>query len=242
EGGSDEKPIVLEGYKRDDFECLLEILLPRPFEPFPPAMSKQEWMNTLKLATILQMDKVRIPSPFVFILYRNLSYAYVLLVLQARTLAIDRLSTLDLSPIEKIQYARDYHVSAWFKEGILAIANNFESYEMDQLGTDVGWKTTALILSLRDKAKPKALEQDEWLKYWRCPHCTQGSGIGIAFRTAPLPATFLVDCRDCHTNLLYAKDPFSTGPGSTSVEHKVSQDAVSSVFAEEIKVLDAFSY
>ncbi|KAH6908545.1 hypothetical protein BKA70DRAFT_1188980 [Coprinopsis sp. MPI-PUGE-AT-0042] len=215
EGGSDVKPIVLEGYKKEDFECLLEILLPRPFEPFPPAMSKQEWTNTLKLATIWQMDK-------------------------ARALAIDQLSTLDLSPIEKIRYARDYHVSAWFKEGIVAIANDFDSYEMDQLGTDVGWKTTALILSLRDKAKPKELEQDKWWNHWRCPDCTQGSGVIVAFRGAP-PATFLVKCRDCQTELLYSKDPLSTGPSPTSVERNVSQDAVSSVFAEEIKALDAFS-
>ncbi|KAH6908581.1 hypothetical protein BKA70DRAFT_1280237, partial [Coprinopsis sp. MPI-PUGE-AT-0042] len=29
EGGSDDKPIVLEGYKSEDFECLLKVLLPR---------------------------------------------------------------------------------------------------------------------------------------------------------------------------------------------------------------------
>ncbi|KAH6908572.1 hypothetical protein BKA70DRAFT_1064232, partial [Coprinopsis sp. MPI-PUGE-AT-0042] len=115
EGGSDDKPIVLEGYKSKDFECLLRILLHRPLEPFPPAMSNQEWASVLKLSTIWQMDKVR-------------------------NFVIDQLSTLDLTPIEKIQHARQYHVSVWLMEGIAAIASDFGNYDIEELGIVYGWK------------------------------------------------------------------------------------------------------
>ncbi|KAH6908564.1 hypothetical protein BKA70DRAFT_1481806, partial [Coprinopsis sp. MPI-PUGE-AT-0042] len=119
EGISDDKPIVLEGYRSDDFECLLKVLIPEPFE-LSPALSKQEWTSVLKLATIWQMDK-------------------------ARKAAIDQLSALDLSPIEKIQHAREYRVTTWFKEGIAAIANQSGKYKMEELGNALGWKTTALV-------------------------------------------------------------------------------------------------
>ncbi|KAH6908508.1 hypothetical protein BKA70DRAFT_1103782, partial [Coprinopsis sp. MPI-PUGE-AT-0042] len=62
EGASDDQPIVLEGYKSNDFECLLKVLLPRygvstPLEPCPLAMPLEEWVSVLKLSTVWQMEK-----------------------------------------------------------------------------------------------------------------------------------------------------------------------------------------
>ncbi|KAH6908548.1 hypothetical protein BKA70DRAFT_1280152 [Coprinopsis sp. MPI-PUGE-AT-0042] len=218
EGGCDEKPIVLEGYKSEEFECLLKILLHRSLEPFPPTLSKQEWLSVLKLATIWQMDKVR-------------------------TIAIDRLSPLDLSPIEKIRYAREYHVSAWFKEGILTIANNFGQYEMEELGNALGWKTTALILSIRDKAKPhlKISQWEEWTKCWEC-------SCGLEFTTGMLDdSKQYLQCKSfCGGGAKYirTKQPVvsvSEGPLlSEQITVEMSEDAVSATFAEEIKALDAY--
>ncbi|KAH6908583.1 hypothetical protein BKA70DRAFT_1562620 [Coprinopsis sp. MPI-PUGE-AT-0042] len=139
EGASDDKPILLEGYKSEDFECLLNAILPQPFQPFPLLLNKQEWISVLKLATIWQMDK-------------------------ARNAAVNKLSSFDLSPIEKIQHGSEYHVSAWFKEGIAAIASDFYSYKMEEIRNILGWRTKALILCARDKAKPKA--SHEWTKDW----------------------------------------------------------------------------
>ncbi|KAH6908553.1 hypothetical protein BKA70DRAFT_272378 [Coprinopsis sp. MPI-PUGE-AT-0042] len=153
EGASDDKPIVLEGYKSEDFECLLSVILPQPFQPFPLLLNKQEWISVLKLATIWQMDN-------------------------ARNVAIDKLSSLELSPIEKIQHGSEYHVSAWFKEGIAAIASDFYSYKMEEIGNILGWRTTALILCTRDKAKPKA--SHEWTKDWVCIEC----GAAVEGRSA----------------------------------------------------------
>ncbi|KAH6908547.1 hypothetical protein BKA70DRAFT_1280145 [Coprinopsis sp. MPI-PUGE-AT-0042] len=213
EGISDDKPIVLEGYKSEDFECLLKLLLPPPFEPSPPALSKQEWASVLKLATIWQMDK-------------------------ARKVAIDQLSALDLSPIEKIQYAREYHVSAWLKEGIAAIANDFGKYEMEELGNTLGWKTASLVLSLRDKAKPKAPQWKEWAKDWECP-C--GSGINTAIGNTT--KRFLECSKKCGAGYIRTRQTGSAVSDGTSVfglvGGYVSEEAVSAVFAEEIKALDA---
>ncbi|KAH6908574.1 hypothetical protein BKA70DRAFT_1481830 [Coprinopsis sp. MPI-PUGE-AT-0042] len=228
EGGSDDKPIVLEGYKSEEFECLLKILLHRSLEPFPPMLSKQEWLSALKLATIWQMDKAGAQA------YKNLPLeAHVV-----RTIAIDRLSPLDLSPVEKIRYAREYHVSVWFKEGISAIANNFGQYEMEELGNALGWKTTALILSIRDKAKPhsKISQWKEWPNFWEW---LMGDRSGRQF----LRCNNFVACRETYIRTKKPVVSVSEGPKllSEQTTAEMSEDAVSATFAEEIKALDAYA-
>ncbi|KAH6908546.1 hypothetical protein BKA70DRAFT_1280143 [Coprinopsis sp. MPI-PUGE-AT-0042] len=217
EGESDEKPIVLEGYKKEDFECLLEILLHRPLEPFPPAMSKQKWTSVLKLATIWQMDKVR-------------------------TLAIDQLSPLDLSPIEKIQYAREHRVSAWLKEGIAVIAGNLDDYRMEEIGNTLGWQTTALILFIRDKAKPKGPKLEGWMNRWECA-CGRNLDSGI-INTSQKQYIQCSNIGNCRAVFIQTKEPASAvsdGPSASEKERvEISEDAISAAFAEEIKALDAY--
>ena len=77
QGHSKEDPIVLEGYKSNDFDALLKLLVPRyersggtdhivyqalprvrPFEPSPPHLSKEEWISVLTLSTIWEISKV----------------------------------------------------------------------------------------------------------------------------------------------------------------------------------------
>ncbi|KAH6908565.1 hypothetical protein BKA70DRAFT_1280207 [Coprinopsis sp. MPI-PUGE-AT-0042] len=210
EGGSDGKPIVLEGYKSEDFECLLKILLHQPLDPFPPALEKQEWSSVLKLATIWQMDKVR-------------------------TLAIDRLSALELSPIEKIQHARQYHVSAWFKEGVVAIATNWDDYEMEEVGNTIGWKTTATIISMWGKAKPRAPRWKEWGKGWECP-CGLGLSTGVTKNTKRQWLECSAQCGEKYIRTKQTVDEASDGPSAA----EISEDVVSAAFAEEIWALDAY--
>ncbi|KAH6908544.1 hypothetical protein BKA70DRAFT_1149782 [Coprinopsis sp. MPI-PUGE-AT-0042] len=214
EGISDDKPIVLEGYRSDDFECLLKVLIPEPFEP-SPALSKQEWTSVLKLATIWQMDK-------------------------ARKAAIDQLSALDLSPIEKIQHAREYRVTTWFKEGIAAIANQFGKYETEDLGGTLGWKTTALILSLRDKAKPKGPQWDEIVKDWECP-CGSALTTGIQGGYNKQYLECPKGCRSGYIRTKKTLDAISDGSSvSGTMGDNVSEDAISAAFAEEIEALNAY--
>ncbi|KAH6908551.1 hypothetical protein BKA70DRAFT_1427131 [Coprinopsis sp. MPI-PUGE-AT-0042] len=214
EGGSDDKPIVLEGYKSEDFECLLKVLLPRAFELFPPTLTKQGWASVLKLATIWQMDK-------------------------ARNVAIEQLSALDLSPIESIQYAREYYVSAWLREGIIAIVSNVDDYKMEEIGNALGWQTTALILSLCHKAKPKAPQLGDWAQDWEC-----ACGLELAFGIQGSTNRRFFQCpNSCNRKFFLAKQPLDALSAAPPIVQKtgidISEDAVAIAFAEEIKALDS---
>ena len=81
EGRDPEHPIVLEGYKKDEFSCLLKVMYPSYVLKifiqldFPHlgtrssgslifgttldlCLGKEEWVSVLKLATIWNMEKV----------------------------------------------------------------------------------------------------------------------------------------------------------------------------------------
>ncbi|KAH6890235.1 hypothetical protein BKA70DRAFT_871424 [Coprinopsis sp. MPI-PUGE-AT-0042] len=222
EGTSDETPIVLEGYKSDDFDCLLKILLPRPFENIPPSLLKQEWISVLKLATIWQID-------------------------QARSMAIDQLSAFDLSPVEQVQHAREYHISAWFQKGIVAIAKEFGEYDLEELGKLLGWKNAAIVLSLREqtmskvKAMPAVPQGVGWAKDWECA-CGAGLDTGVLYISKK---QFLQCSARCDGSLFNTKQPIdkaADGPPVPSTRVEISEDVVLAAFAEEIKVLDALQY
>jgi hypothetical protein len=81
EGQNIDHPIVLEGYKKDEFACLLKVMFPRyvlhvvhcdlvylwTFDrasslisgsDFELSLTKEEWVSVLKLSTIWDMTKV----------------------------------------------------------------------------------------------------------------------------------------------------------------------------------------
>jgi hypothetical protein len=164
---------------------------------------------------------------------------------QARTLAIKQLSALELSAIEKVQHAREYHVSAWFKEGVAVIANDLDEYDMEELGKTLGWKTTSLIFSLRDKARqkePSTAEEHELAlghSGWQCPYCMQPN-IRV---TKSESISLLASCMSCQRTLLCITDAQSTAAGSqpsATVRVAITQDRISQVFEEEINALDAY--
>ncbi|KAH6911852.1 hypothetical protein BKA70DRAFT_1268680 [Coprinopsis sp. MPI-PUGE-AT-0042] len=204
EGESDVKPIVLTGYRSKDFDSLLKVFFyhscsPRPFEPSPPSFEKSQWVSVLKLSTVWQIDK-------------------------ARTMAIEKLSALDLSPIEKIQHARDYRVSKWLIEGATALANSSESLELGDIASAVGWKTTALILSARNTtSKPKASGAEGWMKDWKCHNCD----ARLMF-TKCEPGRHRLMCCGIHCTSGMKRD-----------EMAKLREAVSNVFQEEIATLEA---
>ena len=82
EGQDRDLPIVLEGYKKDEFVCLLKVMYPTYVhamfmfhlsylwtfdratslisgEKFELHLKKEEWVSVLKLSTIWNMTKVR---------------------------------------------------------------------------------------------------------------------------------------------------------------------------------------
>ncbi|KAH6908512.1 hypothetical protein BKA70DRAFT_1562575 [Coprinopsis sp. MPI-PUGE-AT-0042] len=184
EGATDEKPIVLEGYKSVDFECLLKVMLPQPLKHSLPVLAKEEWTSVLKLSTVWQMDKIR-------------------------QLAIEQLTVLDLTPIEKILHAREYRVLKWLTEGVSTLAAGFSEYKFEDIAKELGWETTARILSVRDEAKPKVPESNDRIRGWKCWN---------------------------HNREVKKPDLLDTSH-EASGNFAVPPDVVSTVFADEIKAL-----
>jgi len=136
EGQDRDHPIVLEGYKKDEFMCLLKVMYPTAGSLISGPkldlyLEKEEWVSVLKLSTIWNMTKIR-------------------------NYAIHRLSTdVVLSPVEKILLARSHRVAAWLEEGVTSLASVDSSSTLEDLAT-LGWETAARILwvNLRDISSP----------------------------------------------------------------------------------------
>ncbi|KAH6908504.1 hypothetical protein BKA70DRAFT_1222701 [Coprinopsis sp. MPI-PUGE-AT-0042] len=213
EGASDDKPIVLEGYKQGDFDALLRVMLPQQvsflggylllIQHSLPELTKDQWVGVLKLSTIWQMDKIRAQ-------------------------AVEHISALHISPIEKIQHARAYRVSKWLKEGVGALAVHFAEYTTKSLAVDLGWETIGLILLVRERAKLAMPEANDWINQWHC--CSCGSDIRVAGAPCYV-ACSNTTCRGC---LLVLKN----GASKSEVE-KVPDHIISTVFEQEIVDLDA---
>lgn len=170
EGCSDNKPIVLEGYKNIDFERLIALLYPSddllPGEPLP-ITTKDEWTSVLKLAMAWEMEKVR-------------------------KLAIDRLSEMDISATEKIQLGREYRVVQWFSEGIHEIASvgDIAIYPVEDLAQAVGWETAARLLWVRNRSSAMSEDVSVDLSRLTCVH---------SFCKHPVDVGKSLSCTDGHS-------------------------------------------
>ncbi|KAH6908526.1 hypothetical protein BKA70DRAFT_1280077 [Coprinopsis sp. MPI-PUGE-AT-0042] len=134
DGQSDDHPIVLEGYKSKDFDALLKVIVPKPLEPSPPELVKEEWVSVLKLSTIWQMDKIR-------------------------TLTIDELSSMSLSPLEKIVMAREYVVPKWLSEGVTTLVRTLDTVKIEDIAQTIGWETTARIYAAHSASQKIEFDQ-----------------------------------------------------------------------------------
>ncbi|KAG2008862.1 hypothetical protein CC2G_014248 [Coprinopsis cinerea AmutBmut pab1-1] len=97
EGKDESIPIVLEGHKKDDFASLLKVLYPS-FDDVTNnfKLVKNEWIGVLRLSTTWEMTRVR-------------------------NHAIQSLSSLRLSFVEKVTLAREFRVGDWLKDGIVGL-------------------------------------------------------------------------------------------------------------------------
>ncbi|KAH6908570.1 hypothetical protein BKA70DRAFT_1427153 [Coprinopsis sp. MPI-PUGE-AT-0042] len=156
EGLSDDRPIVLEGYKSGDFDSLLKVLIPQPLATSLPGLSKEEWISVLKLATIWQMDQIR-------------------------KVAISRLSRMNIPPVEKITLAREYHVAAWLRDGITSLAAR--PIKVEEMAMVLGWEMTARIYAIRDSAQGSSVPSgwDQYIKTSQlaCSACGSSSSVGV---------------------------------------------------------------
>ncbi|KAJ2935029.1 hypothetical protein H1R20_g2044, partial [Candolleomyces eurysporus] len=115
EGRHRDRPIVLEGYKAADFAAMIKVLYPAPITG-SYILTKDEWVGVLNLSTRWQMKMMR-------------------------EYAIAKLSSLSLSPIEKVTLSRAHKVAKWLKEGLNEIVTQEEALKPDELKIHLGLET-----------------------------------------------------------------------------------------------------
>ncbi|KAH6908554.1 hypothetical protein BKA70DRAFT_1562605 [Coprinopsis sp. MPI-PUGE-AT-0042] len=215
EGLSDDSPIFLEGYKSADFDSLLKVLIPRPLATSLPNLSKEEWISTLKLATVWQMEEIR-------------------------TVSISKLSEMNIPAIEKVTLAREYHVASWFREGIEALADDAHAVKIEELAALLGWETTARIFAIRDSAnKPKAGANEPTLRV------SQLACIGCGASSLSPGVPYTSCCSGTSVATRYGSRyvqgySLISGPDSSLAvsPRQTIRGSVLKLFGEELKVLE----
>ncbi|KAH6908502.1 hypothetical protein BKA70DRAFT_1280032 [Coprinopsis sp. MPI-PUGE-AT-0042] len=225
-GQSDDQPIVLEDQKTGDFDSLLQVLMPEPLGPSPPLLSKAEWISVLKLSTTWRMDKIR-------------------------RAAIEKLSKIGLSPLQKISLAREYRVSAWLSQGIAALAKASSTISVESMAGTLGWETAARILAIRDatnKGKDSSLVNEgaerrsatthlQLPEYESVPPPTP-SIVGVCAATKPTLAEKLDRHVGCERTPAIRKGPSSRGVSEIMGVNVDVAGIVRKHFAAEIRALE----
>ncbi|KAJ6564345.1 hypothetical protein B0H19DRAFT_1140844 [Mycena capillaripes] len=141
EGGSDQKPIKLEGISSVDFERLLVVLYPLHREDPMPTLSKDHWISVLKLATLWRL-------------------------LATRALAIRHLDAEVKNGTEGIVLARKYHVASWLRSGYTALSRGAHGVMSLADAEIVGWETATKIYCIREEAAHKREHQEKmpWVR------------------------------------------------------------------------------
>jgi hypothetical protein len=92
---------------------------------------------------------------------------------QAREHAIDNLSKISLSPVEKVVLARAHKVAKWLREGLTEIVGENPIRPLDELKA-LGSETVCSLLWIREQAfqhKPKAIAFNVTLGSLGCASC-----------------------------------------------------------------------
>ncbi|THH08473.1 hypothetical protein EW145_g2676, partial [Phellinidium pouzarii] len=142
DGISDEKPLRLEGVKKDDFRAFLQVLLP-PSYGDEMEFSEKEWLSILSLANMWGFTKIR-------------------------QTAIERLQHNNIDLVTKIELAHKYDIREWLFGAYLALGKRVEPLTVDEgarLGFDFAIKMARIREQLlRDKiAHPNAYRQRPYI-------------------------------------------------------------------------------
>ncbi|KAF6747562.1 hypothetical protein DFP72DRAFT_1075230 [Ephemerocybe angulata] len=132
EGATRENPIKLPGCTTSEFQSLIQVLYPRQLSG-PPTLTKEAWTGVLKVARLWDMPAVA-------------------------KVAIEKLSTMDLKPVEKIRLGKEYWVPTWLEEGYITLVDDPSMASKDEMET-LGWDTIYKIF-LASNQVTKRLETD----------------------------------------------------------------------------------
>ncbi|KAF6747564.1 hypothetical protein DFP72DRAFT_919647 [Ephemerocybe angulata] len=128
EGATRENPIKLMGCTTSEFQSLIEVMYPRQLSG-PPALTKEEWIGVLKVARLWDMPAVA-------------------------KVAIEKLSIMDLKPVEKIKLGKEHGVPKWLKEGYIALVDDLSIVSQKEMET-LSWQTAFRVLWARDQIARK---------------------------------------------------------------------------------------
>ncbi|RXW11471.1 hypothetical protein EST38_g14384, partial [Candolleomyces aberdarensis] len=130
EGRDKEHPIVLEGYKAVHFDSLLKILYPTPEDLISGTLKleKEEWIGILNLSTRWNMKKIR-------------------------THAINELSKVSPSPIDKIVLGREHKVATWFRDGLTELVSEHPIRPLAELKSQLGADMACTLLWIQNQTQ-----------------------------------------------------------------------------------------
>ncbi|TEB25779.1 hypothetical protein FA13DRAFT_1637015, partial [Coprinellus micaceus] len=123
EGDADGSPIRLVGCTNEEFESLIDVMY--PLLKRAPELSKEKWIGVLKLSRLWDMPEVA-------------------------GIAIEKLSTFGLKPVEKITLGKKHGVPKWLKDGYTALVDDLSKASLSEM-TGLGWETSFRILWARDE-------------------------------------------------------------------------------------------
>ncbi|RXW13986.1 hypothetical protein EST38_g11868 [Candolleomyces aberdarensis] len=128
DGQDEEHPIVLEGYQATHFDALLKILYPTPHDFISGTLNldKEGWIGVLNLSTRWSMKEIR-------------------------KHAIDELSRVSLSPMEKIALGREHQVAKWFQDGLTELVSEDPIQPLAELRSLLGAEMACTLLWIQNQ-------------------------------------------------------------------------------------------
>ena len=108
-----------------------------------------------------------------------------------REFAIDKISSLSLSPVEKVTLARDHKVAKWLKEGLNEIVTQEEILEPDELKSYLGLETAFRLVWIQNQSFRRPQVQSN-------PSITLGS---LGCHNDHLLYTSPTSCKSCHQQI-----------------------------------------
>ncbi|KIK79645.1 hypothetical protein PAXRUDRAFT_834006 [Paxillus rubicundulus Ve08.2h10] len=152
EGLDDDKPIQLEGTKKDDFEQLMKVLFHRPngLSPELP-MEVEQWTSVLELSTLWEFSKVR----------------------QA---AINKLGCFATIPLaKKIALAYEHDVQSWLLPTMQELVRRPEPISMEEARC-MGFETALKLASVREQVAFRIVPQQLRCQGYNC-NVIRGGGF-----------------------------------------------------------------
>ncbi|KAF5313588.1 hypothetical protein D9611_010139 [Ephemerocybe angulata] len=215
EGQSDDNPIVLEGYTSSEFRSLLKILYPSATKVEPPwegpepcpyttlsttiNLSKEEWIDILKLSTAWEMVVVR-------------------------ATAIAELISKDMTtPLDKVVLGRKFRIAAWLQEGLLGLVSqqpgSCASQGLETLGVALGWKSAARVVWIQKQLVSAAhVAIGEAIEFKadsiRCPEC-----LGVVVKPGDI-------CINCPNEVWVQESFYAAGRPVPQSQSDISQDYI----------------